>query len=82
MLDNNELDDKIIAVAENDMSVNHLSDISELPDHFFRELKNFFEDYKKLENKTVAVEDFQDAKTAKKILVKSMKDYDLLMSDG
>ncbi len=81
MLDNGELDDKIIAVAENDMSVNHLNDISELPDHFFRELKNFFEDYKKLENKTVAVEDFQDAKTAKKILVKSMEDYKSLMAN-
>ena len=56
MLDNGEKDDKIIAVAENDMSVNHIRDIDELPKHFFRELKNFFEDYKKLENKTVEVE--------------------------
>ena len=81
MLDNGELDDKIIAVAENDMSVNHLNDISELPDHFFRELKNFFEDYKKLENKTVAVEDFQDADIAKEILVKSMQDYESLIAN-
>lgn len=82
MLDNEELDDKIIAVAEHDMSVNHLNDISELPDHFFKELKNFFEDYKKLENKTVAVEGFQDAKTAKNILVKSMEDYESLIANG
>ena len=51
MLDGGELDDKIIAVAQNDMSVSHIEDISELPEHFFRELRNFFEDYKKLENK-------------------------------
>ncbi len=75
MLDGGELDDKIIAVAENDMSVNHINDISELPVHFLKELKNFFEDYKKLENKTVEVEDFQDANTAMEILQQSLLDY-------
>lgn len=76
MIDNGELDDKIIAVAEHDMSVSHIDDISELPAHFFKELKNFFEDYKKLENKTVIIEEFQDANTAKAIVEQSMKDYD------
>mgnify|MGYP000020276238 CR=1 FL=1 len=76
MIDNGELDDKIIAVAENDMSVSHIDDISELPAHFFKELKNFFEDYKKLENKTVIIEEFQNASTAKAIVAQSMKDYD------
>lgn len=76
MVDNGELDDKIIAVAENDMSVSHINDISELPEHFFKELKNFFEDYKKLENKTVKIEEFQDATTAKEIIKQSMIDYD------
>lgn len=75
MLDGGELDDKIIAVAANDMSVNHLNDISELPDHFFKELRNFFEDYKKLENKTVQVEEFQDATIAKQIVQQSIVDY-------
>lgn len=75
MLDGGELDDKIIAVAENDMSVNHINDISELPVHFLKELKNFFEDYKKLENKTVEVEDFQDAEIAKEIVKQSLLDY-------
>ena len=80
MLDNGEKDDKIIAVAENDMSVNHINDISELGRHFIKEMQNFFEDYKKLENKTVEVEDFQDAKTAKKILNKAILDYEELMN--
>lgn len=79
MLDNGEKDDKIIAVAEHDMSVNHINDISELPRHFIKEMQTFFEDYKKLENKTVEVEDFQDAKTAKKIIKKAIKDYNELM---
>jgi len=81
MLDNGEKDDKIIAVAESDMSVSHINDISELPKHFIKEMQNFFEDYKKLENKTVEVEDFQNAETAKKIILKAIEDYKTLMKD-
>jgi inorganic pyrophosphatase len=76
MMDGGEMDDKIIAVASNDMSVNHIKDISELPEHFFKELKNFFEDYKKLENKTVEVAEFQNAEKAKEIVKQSMLDYE------
>jgi len=75
MLDQGELDDKIIAVAENDMSVNHINDINELPQHFIKELRNFFEDYKKLENKTVQVEEFQNKETAHEIINQSIIDY-------
>ena len=80
MLDNDEKDDKIIAVAANDMSVSHIQDISELPNHFFKELRNFFEDYKKLENKTVIVEEFQDRIKAMEIIQKSIEDYDALIN--
>lgn len=79
MLDGGELDDKIIAVAENDMSVQHYHDISILPKHFLRELRSFFEDYKKLENKTVEVEEFQNAEVAKQIIEKSIEDYQRLI---
>jgi len=75
MLDGGEMDDKIIAVADNDMSVNHINSIDELPRHFFRELKNFFEDYKKLEHKEVVVEDFQNKETALEIVKQSIIDY-------
>lgn len=75
MLDGGEKDDKIIAVAANDMSFNHVNDISELPKHWLIELRSFFEDYKKLEHKTVKVEEFQDAKVARKVVAKSIKDY-------
>jgi inorganic pyrophosphatase len=39
-----------------------------LQKHFFDELRHFFEEYKKLENKTVVVEEFQDKSTALKII--------------
>lgn len=75
MLDNGEADDKIIAVAANDMSVNHINDISELPPHSIKETRSFFEDYKKLENKEVVVEDFQNKEVAFEIINKSIEDY-------
>ncbi|MBV6647912.1 MAG: inorganic diphosphatase, partial [Cyclobacteriaceae bacterium] len=50
--------------------------------HFLRELKNFFEDYKKLEKKEVKVEDFQDAKTAHEIVEKAIKDYQELVKNA
>jgi inorganic pyrophosphatase len=76
MLDGGEMDDKIIAVAANDMSVNHISDISELPPHALLELRSFFEDYKKLENKEVIVEDFQNRTVALEIIQQAIADYE------
>ncbi len=75
MLDNGEADDKIIAVSAGDPSVNHIKDISELPPHTIAELRNFFEDYKKLENKTVQVEEFLGKETALQILQDSFEMY-------
>lgn len=82
MLDTGEADDKIIAVAQHDMSVNHYGDIGELPPHFIKELKNFFEDYKKLENKTVVVEEFQNQELALEIVRQSIVDYNLLFPES
>ncbi|WNM18556.1 inorganic diphosphatase [Flavobacterium capsici] len=75
MVDGGEADDKIIAVAEGDTSVNHINDISELPSHFISELRNFFEDYKKLENKQVVVEEFHNREVAEQILNQAINDY-------
>jgi inorganic pyrophosphatase len=75
MLDNGEADDKLIAVCEGDPSVSHINDISELPDHFIAELRSFFEDYKKLEKKSVVVEDFLGREMAWQILQDSFELY-------
>lgn len=81
MLDNGDADDKIIAVAQGDPSVSHINDISELPAHFISELRSFFEDYKKLEKKSVVVEDFLDQKTAIRILEESFELYQELFGN-
>ena len=75
MLDGGEADDKLIAVCAKDMSVAHINDISELPSHFIEELRHFFEEYKKLEQKVVKIEEFQGARLARKILQHAINDY-------
>lgn len=75
MIDGGEADDKIIAVAIGDPSVQHIDDISGLPEHFISELRNFFEDYKKLEKKSVVVEEFLGSAIAQEIVDKAIKDY-------
>lgn len=76
MIDSGEADDKIIAVAAHDMSVNHINDITELPPHFIHEMRHFFEEYKRLENKTVKVAEFQNRDVAMRIINESFELYD------
>ena len=75
MIDQGLADEKILAVAEKDASVSHITDVRELPPHFTLELKEFFETYKKLEDKVVTVPDFQDKQTAMTIIEKSREYY-------
>lgn len=75
MIDQGQVDDKIIAVASNDPSVNHISRMEELPHHFLLELKNFFEQYKVLENKKVAIDNFQDQLIAYRIINEAIAFY-------
>lgn len=82
MLDGGEADDKIIAVASDDMSVNHINSIEELPPHFQLELRQFFEDYKKLERKTVQVEEFGDVDMAREIILQAITDYGRVFTAG
>ncbi len=75
MIDSGDADDKIIAVAANDPSVNYYNNIEELPRHFFDELRHFFEEYKHLEKKEVIVNEFQDKATALQIIQQGIAFY-------
>ncbi|MBU3714484.1 MAG: inorganic diphosphatase [Ferruginibacter sp.] len=75
MIDNGEKDDKIIAVATNDPAVNYIREMTELPDHFTAVLRNFFQEYKVLENKKVEIDQFQDKEYAYKVIASALERY-------
>ncbi|XP_068473183.1 soluble inorganic pyrophosphatase 4-like isoform X1 [Phaseolus vulgaris] len=75
MIDQGEKDDKIIAVCADDPEYRHYNDIKELPPHRLAEIRRFFEDYKKNENKEVAVNDFLPATAAFEAVKRSMSLY-------
>ncbi len=68
MIDTGVADDKIIAVASKDPGVNYIKTVDELPKHFIAILRNYFEQYKVLENKKVEIDQFQNAEAAYKII--------------
>ncbi len=75
MSDQGQNDEKIIAVHLDDPAFLGYRHIDELPEHRLRELRRFFEDYKKLEDKEVLVRDFHGPVRAKEIIVECMERY-------
>ncbi|HEX8550684.1 MAG TPA: inorganic diphosphatase [Abditibacteriaceae bacterium] len=75
MVDQNEEDDKIIAIHEHDPAVTHYRDISMLPTHTLDELQRFFEDYKALEKKKVRIERFKGRVDAQEIIQQALRLY-------
>ncbi|URD76471.1 soluble inorganic [Musa troglodytarum] len=75
MIDQGEKDDKIIAVCADDPEYRHFNDLNELSPHRLAEIRRFFEDYKKNENKEVAVNEFLPASTAREAIQHSMDLY-------
>ncbi|MGN6265084.1 MAG: inorganic diphosphatase [Ginsengibacter sp.] len=75
MIDTDLIDDKIIAVAVNDPSVNYIKSLDEVPPHSFKVLKNYFEQYKVLEQKKVEINDFQEKEIAFDIINESIEFY-------
>ncbi|MGA2910513.1 MAG: inorganic diphosphatase [Candidatus Microgenomates bacterium] len=76
MEDESGRDYKIVAVAEKDPRNKHIDAISDLPDHFKKEVQNFFETYKKLENKWVKIKGWVGKREAYKIIGESKEKFD------
>ena len=80
MLDNGRNDEKIIAIPTNDPSYNSFTDISQLPNHIFEEMKHFFSVYKALEHKETAVEEILGVENALEIIATAIESYKLKFS--
>eukprot|EP00242_Pyramimonas_sp_CCMP2087_P009389 CAMPEP_0198213044 /NCGR_PEP_ID=MMETSP1445-20131203/28643_1 /TAXON_ID=36898 /ORGANISM="Pyramimonas sp., Strain CCMP2087" /LENGTH=190 /DNA_ID=CAMNT_0043887635 /DNA_START=90 /DNA_END=662 /DNA_ORIENTATION=+ len=59
ILDQGDKDDKVVAVCADDPEFKDYNDLSELPAHRLAEIRGFFQDYKKLEGRTVTVEEME-----------------------
>jgi inorganic pyrophosphatase len=75
MMDQNEVDYKVIAVGVHDPEYNTYHDVHELPKHRVAVIKRFFEDYKTLEKKHVVVDDILPALDAVPVIQKSLEIY-------
>lgn len=75
MTDNNENDQKIIAIPFGDPNYNIYKSIKELPKHIFDEMAHFFTVYKQLENKTTAVQEIVEPEEAINIITQSLNSY-------
>lgn len=75
MVDDGRNDEKIIAIPFSDPNYNMYSDISELPNHVFDEMKHFFQVYKNLENKETAVNEVSGRDESVKIIEAAIDNY-------
>lgn len=75
MVDGGEQDDKVIAVAKNDPIYNYINDMDELAPHMMKEIVQFFQSYKALEEKTVVVDGIHGRDKAQEILLESIELY-------
>ena len=75
MIDSDEVDEKIIAIASGDPSLNCYSDIQNLPKHILDEIIHFFKVYKQLENKQTSVREILGSREARKIISDAIETY-------
>lgn len=82
MTDSGEIDQKILAICENDPVYNAFRDIKELPQHILDEIRHFFTVYKQLEHgKKTVIGGIHGAKMAKAALAEARARYDAKFPD-
>lgn len=75
MIDNDEKDDKIVAVYNDDPRYEEIQDIEDIPKHLIEELKHFFETYKHLQGKECKILEVLGKDDALKDVERAMKMY-------
>ena len=75
MMDSGEVDDKILAVPVADVRFKNIESFDQLPEHSRKEISNFFETYKLLQEKEVKVTGFHPKEKAVEYLKKTLEVY-------
>ena len=75
MVDDNEHDEKIIAIPFGDPNYKMYTRIEDLPQHIFDEMAHFFSVYKQLEHKQTTVQEIVGKNESVDIIKKAMANY-------
>ncbi len=75
MHDQGRVDDKILAVSADDPAFAHLHELEDAVPHLVREIRQFFIDYKVLEEKEVEVTPFMGRAEALQVIQQALADY-------
>ncbi len=75
MVDEDSIDEKILAVPFRDPSLSCYQDISQLPSHTFNEIQHFFTVYKSLENKETVVKEALGREEALRVVAYCIQAY-------
>lgn len=78
MIDEGQPDHKIIAVLWDDPAYAEFEGVGDFPKHTFKMLRRFFEDYKQLEGKGVAVDEIKPAEEAYTVIEDALLRYSKL----
>ncbi len=75
MIDDGEMDEKIIAVASKDPFYSNVENMDDLPQHTYDEMVHFFKRYKELQNKVTEITSVEGIESAKKVIKDSINNY-------
>ena len=75
MIDEDFIDEKIIAIPFEDPTYNCYRSIEAIPRHIFSEMQHFFSVYKELEHTSTAVSEVKGRKEAMSIIAKAIEVY-------
>ena len=75
MIDNDQIDTKLIAVPTGDPTYSSYEEITDMPPHIIEELMHFLRVYKELEGKKTEISKFYDCEYAKNSIETCMKRY-------
>lgn len=75
MIDNGYPDYKLISVVDVDPRFNEIKSLKDLPDFTLREIKNFFENYKVLQNIEVIVGEYHSKEEALELIEECQNRY-------
>ena len=75
MIDQGDVDDKLICVIADDPRFTNIGSIADVDENILKEITNFFENYKTLENKPVKIGKISGYEKAKKVVLTCQEMY-------